>query len=109
MLIYEVMEQPLIPNTTMTRKLNNGALIAYDIAPNEGYVLHDKLLDEETVDLETFEPTGEVKLGYYPIARSIGANYDFDNTTTIDGCTAYGEREFFARPASEVAADQTYC
>lgn len=105
---YEVMEQTLIPNTTMTKSLMDGVHQSYQIAPSEGYVLHDKILDVEGFDPDTMMPTGEVTLGYYPIARSIGANYDFDNTTIIDGYTAYGEREFFARPINEVPADQIF-
>jgi hypothetical protein len=98
---YETLEQTLIPNTTMTKKYIDDVFKAYDVAPNNGYVLHDNTLDVEEFDPETYELTGEIKLGYYPIARSIGANYDFDNTTIIDGYTAYGEREFFARPIEE--------
>lgn len=107
-LIYETMET-LIQNTTMEKMYINDVFRGYNVTPNEGYILHDKELDVEEIDPVTYEPTGAIKLGYYPIARSIGASYDFDNTTVIDGYTAYGEREFFARPTSEVPADQTYC
>ena len=106
-LIYETTET-LIPNTTMTKMINadTGILLAYNITPNDGYVLHDKELDHQELNPETMEPIGKVTLGYYPIARSCGTNYDFDNVTTIDGYTAYGEREFFARPISEVPENQ---
>ena len=103
-LTYKVMEKSLIPNTTMTEKINSetGVLISYDIEPDKGYVLHDNTLDEDTINPETLELTGKVKLGYYPIAVSCWNNYDFDNTTIIDGYTAYGKRELFARSVNEV-------
>lgn len=92
-----------IPNTAVT-------ITGYRVAPNEGYVLHDKNLDTEVMDEETMMPTGEVRLGYrsYPLFCGVQPNYDFDNTKIMDGYTAYGNREFFARPASEVPADQIF-
>lgn len=92
-----------IPNIAVT-------INGYRVAPAEGYVLHDKNLDTEVMDEETMMPTGEILLGYrpYPLFCGVTPNYDFDNTKIIDGQTAYGSREFFARPASEVPADQIF-
>lgn len=99
-----------IANTTITELTNNGTLLGYDIKANEGYVLHDKNLDTEVIDEETAMPTGEILLGYRPPEGSCGVhkNYDFSATTVIDGYTAHGPREFFARPQSEVPADQIF-
>jgi hypothetical protein len=101
---------PNIANTTITERIINGKLLGYSIDPNEGYVLHDKNYDVEARDEVTHEPTGEILLGYlpYPAGSICGYTYDFDNTTTIDGYTAYGSREFFARPQSEVPENQIF-
>ena len=107
-LTYETLANILIPNTTMQKILLDGVHKQYDILPNEGYVLHDNTLDFDEIDEETHEPTGNVVLGYYPIGRTCSVNYDFDNTTIIDGYTAYGSREFFARPANEVPTEQIF-
>ena len=64
----------------------NGVHSQYAITPNKGYVLHDKFLDEQVIDEETFETTGEIKLGFYSGTRTVAANYDF----------AANEREFYA-------------
>ena len=93
---YELLERTLIPNTTMEKMLRDGvSLAAYKITVNEGYVLHDKVLDSIEMD-EFCVPTGRIILGYYPASRTCPAGYDFENTKEIDGHTAYGEREFFA-------------
>ena len=100
---------PNIANTTITERIVNGRLLGYSIDPNEGYVLHDKGYDTEVMD-EEFMPTGEILLGYVPhgAGSTVGYTYDFDNTTTIDGYTAHGSREFFARPQSEVPENQIF-
>lgn len=97
---------PTIANTTITQLSSGG----YRIVANEGYVLHDKNYDVEVMDEITLMPTGEIMLGYMPSGSPCGVryNYDFHNTTVIDGYTAYGAREFFARPISEVPADQIF-
>lgn len=67
----------------------------YYITPNEGYILHDNTGEYEELDgTYTYQfATGEC---------TCGRLYDFDNTTTVLGYTAYGEREFFAMPVDEV-------
>ena len=88
------MNLPTISNITI-EIVEDVTFPFYIITPNEGYVLHDKALDFAEVDMSGF-PTGKTILGYYPSNRTCMTNYDFDNTTIIDGHTAFGSREFFA-------------
>lgn len=101
---YETVTPSPVPNTIVQKMINNGVHLAYTITPIDGYVMHDKNYDTEVLD-ENDEPTGEVLLGYHPSRGSVAVNYDFAETTVIDGYTAYGSREFFARPESEVPPD----
>ena len=94
---YETITPSLVPNTTMRKYINsNGVFTAYRIEPIEGYVLHDKLLDCDEFIEGTNETTGVVFLRYSTAEVSAEVNYNWENTTTIDGYTAYGAREFFA-------------
>ena len=84
--------------------------LGYDIAPNDGYVLHDRAGGWDDIDPVTLEPV--FYRAYYRGSCGCGPNYDFtpaqitlDNGTTV---TAYGSREFFAIPESEVPADQVF-
>ena len=86
----------LIENTTMIGCFKGDVLSSYRIKPNEGFVLHDKIRDVEELD-ERDTPTGEIIRGYTSIECGCGADYDFGNTKIIEGHTAYGEREFFAK------------
>ena len=91
----------------------DGVPRVYEITPIEGYVLHDSASDMEGVDPETGEPTGQIVFYYASGEASCGANYEFTPVQVTDENgvvhTAYGaQREFFARPASEVPADQIY-
>lgn len=105
---YEPMDT-LIPNTTMVKGINEeGIHKNYRITPNEGYVLHDNASDYYDIDPETGMESDVVVLTYYTGMCSCGKNYDFDNTTIIDGYTAYGSREFFARPATEVPENNIF-
>lgn len=106
---YETVTPSLVPNTTMRKYINTeGDFVAYRIKPIEGYLLHDKNLDFPEVNWEEQMETGVILEGYSAAERSCGVNYDFENTTTIDGYTAYGGREFFARPESEVPSNQIF-
>ena len=78
----------------------------YNIAPIEGYVLHNSTRDWEDENLETGEKT--FHRGYSKSSSGVGLNYDFDNTTEIDGYTAYGVNEIFARPIKEVSEKQIF-
>lgn len=102
-----------IPNTTMLEKLRDGAVYGYFIEPIDGYVLHDSASDMEGFDPETGMTTGQIVFYYASGGATCGANYDFTPVQVTDEngvtFTAYGaQREFFARPASEVPADQIY-
>lgn len=103
---YEDVVPTLIPNTTMTKTLRDGVPTLYRIYPIEGYVLHNNVRDWTGIDPETMEET--FYRGYSTSYSSVPASYDFTQTTTIDGYTAYGNKEIFARPASEVPADQIF-
>lgn len=83
-----------IPNTTITKNK-----YGYDIAPIEGYVLHNSNRDVYDIDIETGEET--FARGYSTSSSGVGLNYDFETTKDIDGYTAYGRFEIFARPIEE--------
>lgn len=101
-----------IPNVIITPIIHNGTLRGYDLAPINGYVLHDNAGDYEEVDMFTQEPTGRIIFTYSVGSCSCGANYDFSTVTVTDengvNHTAYGSREFFARPRTEVPENQIY-
>lgn len=103
---YEEITPTLIPNTTMKKMFRDGVHRQYVITPVDGYVLHNSVRDWTRQD----EETGEEILyrGYSTVHSSVSASYDFTQTTIIDGYTAYGDKEIFARPASEVPADQIF-
>ena len=83
-----------IPNTKITKNE-----YGYKIEPIDGYVLHNSTRDWEDENLETGEKT--FHRGYSTSSSGVGLNYDFDNTKDIDGYTAYGMFEIFARPIEE--------
>ena len=95
---YEDVIPSLIENTTMKKRLFDGVHKTYTITPNENYVLHDINYDEEILDEETLEPTGEVILGYRTSETIVPANYDF----------VVNPRELYAVLESSVPADQIY-
>lgn len=109
---YEDVIPTLIPNTTMQKTLRDGVHRSYVIEPIDGYVLHDAATNEEEINPDTLEPTGRIIFRYASGSASCGASYDFTPVQVTDENgvehTAYGTREFFARPASEVPADQIY-
>ena len=71
---------PNYENTRQQAYYNNttNELRFYDIAPVDGYVLHDKTLDVPEIDDMTFEETGNILLGYTPSSISVAHNYDFE-------------------------------
>ena len=109
---YEDLAQTLIPNTTMQKMLTDGVHKAYRIKPIANYVLHDNTMDFDELDENTMEETR--KFGYSPssVYVTCGANYDFSTHTVTDErgntYTAYGNRDFFAIPESDVPADQIF-
>ena len=92
---YEPVNPTLIENTTMQKRFTDGVHKQYLITPNEGYVLHDNMLDEVVDDPATGLPTGEVILRYYQGTRTVAASYDF----------ATNPREFYAVLRSTVPED----
>ena len=104
--VREEINPTLIPNTIMHKRIYNGVHNGYTVKPISGYVLHDQARDWTDTDMDTMEDV--LYRGYTRGEASFGVNYDFDNTTIIDGYTAYGSREFFARPESEAPADQIF-
>lgn len=109
---YEEVTPSLIPNTTMRKMFINGVHKTYHIYPIENYVLHDNGLDYVVPDPNTMEETQ--KFGYSPsgVYVSCAATYDFSTHTVTDEngntYTAYGDRDFFAIPESDVPSDQIF-
>lgn len=95
---YEDLNPTLVENTIMQKVFVDGVHEKYTIKPIEGYVLHDKRMDEEVIDPVTMMPTGEVRLGYRTAQASCNASYDF----TVNPW------EFYAVPRESVPADQIY-
>lgn len=95
---YEDVIPTLIINTSMQIFSSDGVQRRYTITPNDGYVLHDKGYDEEVLDPETMEPTGEVILGYRTSTASCNMNYDF----TVN------PNEYYAVLRSEVPESQIF-
>lgn len=84
-----------IPNVTIEQRPSG----IYSIVPNDGYALHAKGKDYTNID----ENGNEFLIrGYTTFGITVAPNYDFGSTTTIDGYTAYGAQEVFARPISEI-------
>lgn len=111
--IFVVSTEHSIPNTIVEDGYMDGKHVMYRITPNDGYVLHDSASDMEGFDPETGDLTGQMVFYYASGGATCGANYDFTPVQVTDEngvtFTAYGaQREFFARPASEVPADQIY-
>lgn len=111
MYTYEDVIPSLIPNTTMQKRINSaGVHTTYVIAPIDGYVLHDQRRDWTATDPE--DSSGTLKLGYTGGSATCAAAYDFSTIIVTDhngvAHTAYGERQFFAVPESDVPADQVF-
>ncbi len=107
MVTYENMPQTLIPNTVMRKGFIDGVFKLFSIQPIAGYVLHNNTMDFVTME-------GTLMFGYSPssVYVTCGANYDFSTHTVTDengvSYTAYGNRDFFAIPESEVPSDQIF-
>ena len=98
--------EPIIPNTTMQKMGVNGVDRQYKITPVSGYVMHSNTRDWVDENLETGETT--FYRGYTRGYSTVQITYDFDNTTEIEGYTAYGRYGIFARPESEVPENQIF-
>ena len=95
---YEEVIPTPIENATVKKAFLNGVHKTYTIAPNEGYVLHDKGFDTPILDEETLEETGEVILGYRTSTASCRYDYDFN----------VNPNEYYAVPINDVPADQIF-
>lgn len=109
---WEDVVPPIIPNTTMRKRLRDGVPQNYTITPIEGYVLHIKGKNAPIEDPETHEDIG-IKLGYNSGSCTCSINYDFAPLTVTDEngvqFTAYGSaQEFFTRPITDVNIDAIY-
>lgn len=93
----EIIPSPL-ENIKVVKVSTDGNPRQYELTANEGYVLHDNMLDTVVINPDTLEPTGEVILGYYAGTRSVAVSYDF----------AANPREFYAAFESSVPADQIF-
>ena len=111
---YETLLTSPVANATVQKVFIDGFHKVYYVTPNEGYALHCKHLDTQDIDLRTYEPIGEVILGYKTVQVSVSAKYDFDNVVeaTIRGesgksylVSKIGEDEFYTIPADEVSAN----
>lgn len=114
---YEDVTPSLIPNTTMQKMFIDGIHKRYVIEAIDGYVLHDNRCDEELIDPDTYEPTGEMLYRYATGTVTVNANYDFtaitpDTITDINGniiaVNKVGAFDFFAVPASVIPENQIY-
>ena len=65
-------------NTSMREIRNDkNVLTGYDIAPNDGYVLHNVAFDSYDYDHETGEKTDLISRGYSPSSSSVEPDYDW--------------------------------
>lgn len=101
---------PIIPNTTMRKRLRDGVFVQYLITPNEGYVLHDTAYDMPQIDQDTGEEY--IILGYRTTEGGVAARYDFATGTMLDEAgntvTYYGDRQLYTKLATEVPEDQIF-
>jgi hypothetical protein len=95
---YEAIIPPIIENTNMRKMLSDGVHRTTRIAPAEGYVLHDNILDENVFDEETSMITEEIALGYKEGEVSVRYDYDFDANP----------RELYAVLRSSVPEDRIF-
>ncbi len=85
-----------IPNTTMQKVVkDDGTEICYSITPFEGYETHHCARCYEEENPDTSEKT--FVHGYSTAPCTVPLDYDFETTKEVDGHTAYGEKEIFAR------------
>lgn len=107
---YEDIIPSLIENTVMRKGFSDGEHVIYTIQAVEGYVLHNTALDSYAPDYETGGST--LVLGYTTAEISCNAHYAFTPTqvTAVNGqtVTAYGSREIYAIPSTEVPTDQIF-
>ena len=69
--------ESLVGNTICEAREIDGKVISYRISPEKGYKLHEITLDENVVNEETGNETGEIKKGFTTSYITAGADYDF--------------------------------
>ena len=69
--------ESLVGNTICEAREIKGKVISYRISPEKGYKLHEITLDENVVNEETGNETGEIKKGFTTSYITAGADYDF--------------------------------
>lgn len=114
---YEISNEISIPNATVEKAFSNGVHRLYRITPNENYVMHDTARDYVDLQINIDEETGEEirietpKLGYGG-QSTVAASYAFTPVEMQDEAgntvTAYGNRQFYCKLASDVPADQIF-
>jgi hypothetical protein len=104
-IIYEVMEQTLIENTTMELGIENGLAKKYRITPNQGYVMHDNRYDSYNEYDEEGNGVGEPILGYRTSTASCSVR---QLVVDENGNITTNVYDFYAVPASSVPADQIF-
>lgn len=69
---------PIIENTTMRKRIDSdGNETHYCIKPIDGYVMHDKIMDDNEYDNEG-NIVRLIALGYRRSEASVAINYDFE-------------------------------
>jgi hypothetical protein len=114
---YETIDSP-IPNATVEKGYADGVHKIYRISPLSGYVLHDTQYDGVNYENQIDEETGETivaeipYLGYHSYRVTCAASYAFTPIQMLDEegdtVTAYGDRKFYCKPATDVPADQIF-
>ena len=114
---YEEVTPSPVANANVKKRFIDGVHRLFIVEANEGYVLHDTRLDDEVIDENTLEPTGEVILGYTTGDKSVAASYDFTiiNRATVQGVSGnsyivdkVGANEFYTLPESEVPVNRIF-
>lgn len=93
---YRDIIPPIVENTVMKMKVNDGVDYVYSITAIDGYVLHDKRRDWTAINPDTLEET--YMLGYASGTVTCPASYDFTANPW----------EFYAVPEDSVPADQIF-
>ena len=89
---------PILENTNMIRVIgDNGIATNYRIEPIKGYVLHDKIMDDNEYDDEG-NVIRLIALGYRRSEASVTINYDFETNP----------REFYTVLETEVPENQIF-
>lgn len=90
-----------IPNTIIEEiKDSEGVTLVYKITPEDSYKLHNKVNDWTETDGDTGDEILHREFSSAP--STVPVDYDFDNITKIGDYEAYGSKEIFAIPLTEI-------